>query len=79
MDLEEIWIKYTEERGLSGRFDNTYLNTLKGVFMSGARTGIKKATEEIRVIFVDNSLSCATLSQGKAEENFKDYKTIPLL
>lgn len=75
MDIDKIWKDYAEQRGILDRYDKTFLATLKGVFISGAT----KAIEETRVIFVDNSLSCATLSQEKAEEKFKDYKTIPLL
>jgi hypothetical protein len=75
MDLEEIWKRYAEERGILGRYDKDYLNTLKSVFMAGAR----QAIEQTKTIFVDNSGSCATFSEDTAKKKLKDYKIIPML
>ena len=75
MDLEEIWKRYAKERGILDRYDKDYLNTLKSVFMAGARETI----EETKTIFVDSSGSCATFSEDTAKKKLRDYKIIPML
>jgi len=72
IDIDKLWENYCSEH--TGQISPEYLKYSRTIFKAGAQEALKS----IKIFFVDNDLSRATLSSAVAQNKFKDYKIVPL-